>query len=173
MVSDDNDSEKVTKIYNEYKQLMYKKVFSILKNEHDSQDVVHEAFIKIIGCLDNIDSVYSKRTKHLVMIISENIALDKTRKNKREHINIGDLAEILPNIKPSNLDNVDIMAVKNALEKLPEHYYDILCLVDYIGFPVKKAAKLLSISESAAGKRLHRARAKMAEFLCEEGVYHV
>jgi RNA polymerase sigma-70 factor (ECF subfamily) len=173
MVNDDNEREKVENIYNEYRQLMYKKAFSILKNEHDAQDVVHEAFIKIIGCLHSIDCVYDNRTKHLVMIIAENIALDKTRKNKREIFNIDDFAEVLPNSKPSNLDNADIIAIKTALEKLSEHYYHILCLVDYIGFSIKEAAGLLGINESAAGKRLHRARAKMAEYLRDEGLCHV
>jgi DNA-directed RNA polymerase specialized sigma24 family protein len=59
------------------------------------------------------------------------------------------------------------------LEKLPEHYYHILCLTDYLGYPVKQASVLLGINEDNAYKRLQRARIKLTELLKEEGIYNV
>ena len=35
-------------IYTEYMQLMYKVAFRILRNESDSEDAVHQAFLSVI-----------------------------------------------------------------------------------------------------------------------------
>jgi RNA polymerase sigma-70 factor (ECF subfamily) len=174
IVDDDDDKEKVEKIYTKYKQLMYKKAFSILKHEQDAQDIVHEVFVKIIGQLHNIYGVDDIRTQHFVMILTENASLDlKNRNNKHEMIDIEDFAEILPDVKQSGLDNIDMIIIKSALKQLPKHYSHILCLTDYLGYSIKQTAILLNLSEDNAYKRLQRARAKMAELLEKEGFCNV
>lgn len=172
MVNDDNDKEKIERIYKKYKQLMYKKAFSILKHEQDAQDALHEAFIRIIKHLHNIHNTDDIKTQYFVMIITENISLKMLKqKNKIQSFNIDDFADTLPQTEPSKFDNVDKITIKNALEQLSEQHYHILCLTDYLGFSVKQAAVLLSISEDTAYKRLQRARIKMAELLGKEGLY--
>jgi len=169
MVDDDNDKEKVERIYEKYRQFMYKKAYSILKHEQDAEDAVHEAFVRIINHLNDIYSVDDAKTLHFVMIITENISLKTLNRNKKHDSLTDDFAET----KLFYPDDTDKIAIKNALEKLPEQYYQILCLTDYLGYTVKKAAVLLGISDDSAYKRLQRARAKMAQLLEKEGMLNV
>uniref|UniRef100_UPI00237B055B RNA polymerase sigma factor n=1 Tax=Clostridioides difficile TaxID=1496 RepID=UPI00237B055B len=58
----------------------------ILKDDHLSEDAVHNAFLRIIKNIDKIDEVDSPRTKAFIVIIVERIAIDFYRKRKREKV---------------------------------------------------------------------------------------
>mgnify|MGYP005869451159 FL=1 len=47
MMDSQEDQSKFEKIYLTYKGLMYHVAYKILNNEHDAEDVVHSAFVKI------------------------------------------------------------------------------------------------------------------------------
>ena len=45
-------------IYEQYKNLMFYTANKILGDTRDSEDIVHDAFLKIIEIIDNIDDTY-------------------------------------------------------------------------------------------------------------------
>lgn len=52
MVETDEERDLVTRLYYTYERMMYKIALGILKNPHDAEDAVSEAFIRLIKNLD-------------------------------------------------------------------------------------------------------------------------
>ena len=61
-------------IYERYKGLMFYTANSVLGDTRDSEDIVHEAFLKIIEIIDEIDDPKSTQTRYLIVTITENKA---------------------------------------------------------------------------------------------------
>lgn len=53
-ISSDEDKSKFELIYRQYRNLMYYAANQILHNSSDAEDVVHQAFLKIVEILDTI-----------------------------------------------------------------------------------------------------------------------
>ena len=76
----------------------------ILKDEYLSEDVVHQAFLRIIDNLSKIDKIDCHKTKGFIVVIVENIAIDFYRKRKRENSISFDEVEIyIEDVKNSDI----------------------------------------------------------------------
>lgn len=53
-------------IYEQYKNLMFYTANKILGDTRDSEDIVHDAFLKIIEIIDNIDDPKCPQTRSLM-----------------------------------------------------------------------------------------------------------
>lgn len=73
-------------IYNRYKKLMFYIANKILGDTRDSEDTVHDAFLKIIEIIDDIKDVESPQTRSLIVTITENKAIDLYRKRQRKTV---------------------------------------------------------------------------------------
>jgi hypothetical protein len=54
-------------IYERYKGLMFYTANSVLGDTRDSEDIVHDAFLKIIEIIDEIDDPKSPQTRYLIV----------------------------------------------------------------------------------------------------------
>ena len=66
MVETDDDKELVTKLFETYRQRMYNLAYGILKNDHDAEDAVSNAFMRIINNLHKISDPESNKTRGYV-----------------------------------------------------------------------------------------------------------
>ena len=73
-------------IYERYKGLMFYTANSVLGDTRDSEDIVHDAFLKIIEIIDEIDDPKSPQTRYLIVTITENKAIDLYRKRKAKTV---------------------------------------------------------------------------------------
>lgn len=80
LIDTPDDKRKFEKLYIAYKQTMFYVANRILKNEHSSEDVVHQAFMRVIDHLDKIDDVECHKTRAFLVTITEHIAIDYYRK---------------------------------------------------------------------------------------------
>ncbi len=169
MIDSAEDRNKFEKIYIEYKEKLYYITNSILFNEADAEDVVHDAFIRIINIIDTIDDPFSKKTRGLVYLITRNLAIDKYRKRKRYSMVSIDDAEVGNVIGTEDFAEQTISAelIKNCLGKLSQKNRDLLILRYYIGFSEKETADVLHMTEVNVRKSVYRAKKKL-ELLVEE-----
>ena len=79
MIDSDADKSKIDLLYSEYKNLMYYTANHILRNSGDAEDVVHQAFLKVIEILDTISSPRCHKTRALLVTITEHKAIDLYR----------------------------------------------------------------------------------------------
>lgn len=169
MIASDNDRSKFEIIYREYRDLMLYIANRILGDTKDSEDVVHQAFLKIIGVLEKIDDPKCPKTRALVVTIVERTAIDLYRRRRREntisldeeYINVPDMAQA-----DASTDQTDLAA---AMASLPTRYREVLLLRYDNGFSNREIAGLLSMSEENVRKTIQRAKDKLGRILEEGG----
>ena len=86
MIDSPEEKLKFEIIYERYKGLMFYTANSVLGDTRDSEDIVHDAFLKIIEIIDEIDDPKSPQTRYLIVTITENKAIDLYRKRKAKTV---------------------------------------------------------------------------------------
>ncbi len=165
MIETDEEKSKFEIIYTIYRKLMLYQANKILGDMNDTEDVVHDAFLKIIKILDQIEDPKCPKTKNLVVTIVERTAIDLYRRRKRK--SIVSLDEEFVNV-PSTQDINDIHEktdIAVAIATLPTKYRELLLLRYDSGFSEIEIAQLLSMSQENVHKTIQRAKKKLAKVL--------
>lgn len=165
MIETDEEKSKFEIIYTIYRKLMLYQANKILGDMNDTEDVVHDAFLKIIKILDQIEDPKCPKTKNLVVTIVERTAIDLYRRRKRK--SIVSLDEEFVNV-PSTQDIDDIHEktdIAVAIATLPTKYRELLLLRYDSGFSEIEIAQLLSMSRENVHKTIQRAKKKLAKVL--------
>ena len=84
LIEEDAEREKFEMLYDAYRNLMFYLANEILGDTQDSEDVVHQSFLKIIGILDKISQPRCPQTRALVVTIVRRTAIDLYRSRKRK-----------------------------------------------------------------------------------------
>lgn len=86
MIDSLEGKQKFEVIYIKYRQLMFYVANKILMDAKDSEDVVHDSFLKVIEIIDKIIDPESPQTRALIVTITENKAIDLYRKHKSKKV---------------------------------------------------------------------------------------
>lgn len=154
------DRPKLERLYLEYRSVMFCAANEILHNEHETEDAVQQAFMKIAENLDKVPDELSNKTKAFVVTIAENTAIDRYRKLKRH--GSCELCEEACGIEANSADEL-----VSCILKLPARYRQFILLKYYHGYSTREIAKLLGMSSAAASKTAQRAKQRL-EQLCRE-----
>lgn len=161
-----------------YERGVYLAAYSVLRNEADAEEVAQEAIFKAFVHLEQLRS--DQKFKGWLLLIAVNEARMRRRKNHRhlyESLDAGDKesedGEFMPRqfsdwreIPSETLERKEVrVAVKRALDGLPEIYRDVFVLRDIEHLTVEETSKALGISVPSVKTRLHRARLQMRETL--------
>lgn len=165
LLKDDEDKSKFTDLYIKYSKLMKYVAMQKLDDEQLAEDAVHTAFLNIIKSFYMVEDVDSHKTKRLLVVVTENVAIDMLRKNKRySKISYEELEPIL-SIEPDMLDNIAVQELVEKITELPEIYRNVLELRAYHGLNEKQISAVLGVEYATVRKRLERARSMLAEKL--------
>lgn len=170
MIESEDDKSKFETIYREYRDLMLYIANRILGDRKDSEDMVHQSFIKLLDVLGKIEEPRCHKTRALVVTVVERTAIDLYRRRRREntvsldeeYINVSDTAQV-----DAVADRADLAA---AMASLPTRYREVLLLRYDSGFSNREIAGLLSMSEGNVRKTIQRAKDKLGRTLEEGGV---
>ena len=165
LISEPEDRELFVQLYEKHRVAMFNRANKILHNKQDSEDAVHEAFLKIAENIEKISSLEChKRNKYIVTII-ENKAIN-TYRAKRLHPTepLFDLAE------DAVVDAYEDGDFTRCILKLPHDYREVLLLKYDLGFSNKEIADALDISQDLVRKRLQRARNALRRICKMEGI---
>ncbi len=170
MIESPDGKSKFEAIYYRYRDVMFYAAHKILSDTCDAEDIVHEAFLKIVDIIDNIESVDSPQTRALVVIITEHKAIDLYRKKQREKVISFD-EEYMGGRQHTEVERVaDDQIIIHAIEMLPEKYKEVLLLKYSHGYSMDEIAVMLSMSKENVKKTIQRARNKLEKLLHEEEV---
>lgn len=76
----DEPKDKFEKLYNTYKKQMMSLAVSILQNQKDAEDAVHDAFLIILSNMDAVDSIDDPtEVRGYVLNVVMNVSLDKIK----------------------------------------------------------------------------------------------
>lgn len=165
LLETDEERSKFVELYDTYGKLMKYVALQKLDDEFLAEDAVHTAFLNVIKSFYIFDEINCHKTKRLLVIITENVAIDMLRKNKHySGIDIADLEPLL-SIDPDMLDNMAAEDLVTTITELPEIYRNVLELRAYHELSEKQIAAVLGIEYATVRKRLSRARAMLAQKL--------
>ncbi len=162
-------------MYETYREYMYWASYSVVRDEYDAEDIVHNSFLKVGRVLDEIDLDNEEKTKMYLITVARNTAIDYYRKKQRmnevEGINASDLLEEILDVRhPENIviDHLNYQSLIQKIGELPKKYADILILFYLFDLSVKEIAIQLSLSEANAYTRMCRAKSLLRQEMGEE-----
>ena len=165
-----DDSVLFETIYKNYRDLMFHVASRILGDTRDSEDVVHDAFVGIIDCIDRLPRTPGPKMRAFAVAVTESRAIDLYRRRKRISFTNYDEAIGMPAFASPIDSALEGSAVAKAIASLPAEYRDVLLLRFDMDIPVKKLAPLLGKKEDAVYKLINRARERLAKELEKEGI---
>lgn len=177
LIDNDNDRKLFEKIYYAHRKQMFTLAFSILENEDDAEDLVHDVFCNIaekhIQTLQNIKN--EQDIKNYLLKATKNSALNKKRDTK-PHISLHE-SEYMLNKDDLNdnefldmiCNNISYQEVLSAIRSLDKKYEDVLYLHFVIGMTVPEVAEHLDRNKQTVKKQLFRGKILLLEKLSING----
>ncbi|MCH5209335.1 MAG: RNA polymerase sigma factor [Oscillospiraceae bacterium] len=164
-IENNDDREKVMRLYEKYKNLMYKEAYQILHDQLLAEDAIHDSFVKVIRNLHKINENNIPQTRSYLVIICRNTAIDMVK--AKLPLNQYDYATEYVSSDDSETvsDSLDIVIkretindIVEAIEALPPIYRDVFILRRVHNYKREEIAKLLNINVETVKKRLTRAK---------------
>ncbi|GGH02400.1 DNA-directed RNA polymerase sigma-70 factor [Parapedobacter pyrenivorans] len=157
------DRQSQFKLYNLYAKAMYNTALRIVQDEAEAADVLQEAFIDAFTRLDSFrqESTFGLWMKQIV--VNKSISALRKRKLELQPLEAGDE---VPNEEPEdNGVELQVAAVKHAIDKLPDGYRLVLTLYLLEGYDHEEIAHILRISEATSRSQFLRGRRKLLNYL--------
>lgn len=180
LIDDELGRSTFEEIYVTYRKQMLSTANSVLHNNEDSEDVVHEVFLRIatkhmpfIGGLTDPNDV-----RNYLLKATKNTALNELKKKRRTNISMDAIPERELSSSPDLKDEtfIDLICAKadyetvvKALLSLDEPYRDVLYYHFVLELTVHESAKLLNRNVSTAKKQLLRGKKRLLSKLGLKG----
>ncbi|MGA2205885.1 MAG: RNA polymerase sigma factor [Terracidiphilus sp.] len=153
----------------QYAGSLYRVAYSVLRNSADAEDVVQEAFLRVLRHRQTLGEIRDHRV-WLIRIVW-NIVLDRKRraKTRPETDDVAELARVLPS-KGLSAEEIAAAAQHHAhvlacVDRLPSKERQVLMLSAFEELTSVEISAVLGITESSVRSRLFRARNLMAGLL--------
>lgn len=177
LIDNDNDRKLFERIYYAHRKQMLTLAFSILENEDDAEDLVHDVFCNIaekyMQSLQNIKN--EQDIKNYLLKATKNSALNKKRDSK-PHISLHESEYMLnkDNLNDNEFldmicNNISYQEVLTAIRSLDKKYEDVLYLHFVIGMTVPEVAEHLNRNKQTVKKQLLRGKILLLEKLSLNG----
>ncbi len=154
----DYSSENIREIYERHFVTVYRVCFMYLRNVHDTEDAVHNTFMKLIEKQKCFES--TEHEKAWLIRVSQNVCKNMLRTNSRRRESpTGDIAVN---------DSSAVSDVMIELSALPDDLKVPVYLFYCDGYNSKEIGSMLHISASAVRSRLQKARERLKEHLGSE-----
>lgn len=138
MVNSEEERSLVEKLYNDYRQLMYKTAYSILHNPELAEDSVHEAFLRVIGNIQKFSEYSCNQNVAYFVIIVRGIALNKLKRSSRE-ADLSDEIAAPENIEESVNADIGYSEIVDSIKSLSPALKNVALLYFVQGCPYQKA----------------------------------
>ena len=152
------DKAEFEDLYVKYKQRMYAVAYKILHNIEDSEDAVHNAFLKIADNFEMIKKFSCQEFQSYIVIIVRNSSINIYRKNKKDSEHLAEFDDNQLTIDVNFFENIDRDVLIQTISNLPLIYKDVLFLHYVNQYTTKEISKMFDISIDAVWKRIERAK---------------
>lgn len=154
----DYSSENIREIYERHFVTVYRVCFMYLRNVHDTEDAVHNTFMKLIEKQKHFES--TEHEKAWLIRVCSNVCKNMLRTiNKRTELNGHN----------KGFDDTPVVSdVMVELSKLPDELKIPVYLFYCDGYNSSEIGNMLHISASAVRSRLQKAREQLKEHLSSE-----
>lgn len=180
-IDDENDKKLFEKLFYEYRKQMASLARSIVHNETDAEDVVHDVFLRI--ATRNMEVIRKienpKDLRNYMLKATKNTALNMLKKRKQNTISIDtikeyDIDEIQDYSDEAFLEIIcnksEYEQILHAIHSLSEKYKNVLYYHYVLELTVNETARLLNQSVPTTKKQLVRGKKMLLSSLSLEGV---
>lgn len=155
----------VTTIWNDFHQELKAFIFNKTKNSADTDDLLQEVFLKIMGNLDKVSQAENLRP-YLYGIVRNSIH-DYFRKQK-QIIDATDLEATITAEETHSLNaTIAECCIKPFIHKLPIKYREALLITEFQDISQKDLAEQLNLSYSGAKSRVQRGKEKLKALILD------
>lgn len=161
-----NDGAAFRELYQQTSGVVYGFAMSILRNKHDAEDVMHDAFIKIYS--GAVTYRPSGNPMAWILTIVRNLCLNRIRAGKV----CEDLSEYddLAGSSNDSEDMLDRMVLETAMSVLDAEERQIVVLHALTGFKHREIAEILDLPTGTVLSKYNRALKKMRKEMESKGV---
>lgn len=168
LIDNDDDRAKFEILYSKYRKRMVYTAFSVLGNDEDAEDAVHDTFIRIARNMRSIGDPDSVEALSYVLKATKNTAINLSQKNatRNKHIQFEDVENISDGQFFEELriqENYE--EVVEAIRSLNDTYRDVLFYYFVEGMKAKDVADLLDRNKSTIQQQIIRGKKKLLEIL--------
>ncbi len=171
----ERDRESFQKIYEKNYLKMYHVVNTMLGQQADAENAVHEAFLSLAENFGKYARLTGSKMTGLCVSIAKNKAIDILRARNRyseaqlEELVLYDKREEV-NPEDAQEADEDSRMIRRALRELPDVFREVLVLKYFYGLKNKEIAKIQGVSGKVVEMRLYRGKQKLRVILDEEEV---
>lgn len=160
----DEDRECFAELYKQNLSQMEQTAMRILKNQHDAEDAVQNAFLQIIRHFEKVYTIPCDRWPFWCICIVRNESLYILRKNSRT-ISLEDWDGFVENSD----DELNYNDIVTLFAQMPETYRSVLEMKLVVGYSGKEIAQRLGITETAVNTRFARGRNLLRKIMERKG----
>ena len=157
----------------QYYDRIYRFLFKLCSDRELAEDLTQETFYRAFLSLHRFRGESDPFT--YVAAIAKHTYCKYIRKSKRrpDNLSLGDMADYLEDSEESDPLYLcekasEALAVRSAVDKLPEKYKDVVLYRIYAGMSFAQTAAALGITENSAKVIFYRAKKKLTEDLKNE-----
>ena len=151
-------SDSFKALYERHFDMVYKICFMYLKNTADTEDAVHNTFLKLLETEKTFQN--AEHEKAWLIRVSSNVCKNMINHWSRK----ASLIEENENISVSDYHDETLMAVCS----LPDNLKTVVYLYYYEGYDSIQIGKMLHITSSAVRNRLKRAKEMLKNILTDK-----
>lgn len=162
------DNDATTLLYEDAKDIAYKKAYSILNNHHDAEDTAEDSVLRAIEKIDTIKK--PSEFPAWIRRIAENKAKDYIKKDKPTYMgddfeyttnDLNSDQKVLPEKMADSQENIDLY--KKLIAKLTDDQRNALVLNRIEGYKTREIAEMLGCSENTIKSRIHQGEKKLVK----------
>lgn len=158
------DDDALREVYLRFKDNVYGYVRSIVRDEHEAEDVTQKVFAKVLQSLDGYRPRGDVPFSGWLLRIARNMAIDHLRQRRP----ILDESAMDVGVQPIDV-HVASVTLREALEGLPVDQRRVVVMRHVIGLSPPEIARSLGRTESSVHALHHRGRQRLREELLRVG----
>ncbi|MBX7153261.1 sigma-70 family RNA polymerase sigma factor [bacterium] len=166
----------------QHTESLYNTAMRLTRNPSDAEDLVQEVFYKAFRSLNQFEQGTNMRAWLFKILINTHIS--QYRKSSKDptvggyddveefslYNQVHSRSSSLSDTPAGILDKFLEEDIRNAIDKLPEQFRDVVMLVDIEGFSYKEASDILNTPVGTVMSRLFRSRKLLQKYLWEYAV---
>ena len=156
-------NEELMFIYNRNVDIVYKICFMFMKNKFDAENIVQDAFVKLIE--NAVDFESYEHEKAWLIRTASNLCKNSLKNKWRKNVDIDD--EKLNRPELCYIQTFESTGLTEKILSLPSKYKTVIYLYYYEGYKTSEIAAMLSIKESTIRGHLCKGR-KLLKLELEE-----
>lgn len=147
--------KEITRLYNQYVNMVYQICFLYLKNKADTEDAVQTTFIQLLSEKKAFQS--EEHVKAWLIRTASNYCKNQLKHWWRRNKDIELITEM------GNIDKVD--HTLEALLQLPEKYKTVIYMYYYMGYRAEEIAQILNQKHTTIRTLLSRGRERLKQMI--------